>query len=51
MLITGVDHDELVKLAQEHFGNLSVGYEGEVPVLTPCRFTGSEVRLGLVYGV
>jgi processing peptidase subunit beta len=41
----GVDHDELVKLAEKNFGNLSGNYEGEIPVLSPCRFTGSEIRV------
>ena len=39
----GVDHDELVKLAEKHFGNLGTEYENEIPALTPCRFTGSAV--------
>lgn len=39
----GVDHDHLVKLASKHFGGMSAGYEGEIPMLPPCRFTGSEV--------
>lgn len=41
----GVDHNELVNLAQKNFGNLSATYEGEIPVLPPCRFTGSEIRV------
>lgn len=39
----GVDHDHLVQLASKHFGGMSAGYEGEIPMLPPCRFTGSEV--------
>ncbi|KAK2186147.1 hypothetical protein NP493_212g03021 [Ridgeia piscesae] len=42
----GVDHAELVSLAEKHFGNLSVGYEeGAIPLLDPCRYTGSEIRV------
>lgn len=40
----GVDHDELVKTAQQYFGNLGAGYEGKIPTTETCRFTGSEVR-------
>merc|ERR1711893_200665 len=39
----GVDHDELCKLAEQHFGKLSAGV-GEIPTIEPARFTGSEVR-------
>uniref|UniRef100_A0A672INV7 Mitochondrial-processing peptidase subunit beta n=1 Tax=Salarias fasciatus TaxID=181472 RepID=A0A672INV7_SALFA len=42
----GVSHDELVGLAQTHFSGVSFEYEGDaVPVLSPCRFTGSEIRM------
>uniref|UniRef100_A0A8C9WKA4 Ubiquinol-cytochrome c reductase core protein 1 n=1 Tax=Scleropages formosus TaxID=113540 RepID=A0A8C9WKA4_SCLFO len=42
----GVHHNELVSLATKHFGSLSSEYEGDaVPVLLPCRFTGSEIRM------
>lgn len=42
---TGVNHDELVGMAKSHFSGLSFQYEGDaIPVLSPCRFTGSEVR-------
>nr|KAG5694257.1 hypothetical protein BaRGS_021572 [Batillaria attramentaria] len=41
----GVNHDELVQLAGKHFGGMSAGYEGEIPVLPTCRFTGSEIRV------
>uniref|UniRef100_A0A8C4CZS2 Uncharacterized protein n=1 Tax=Denticeps clupeoides TaxID=299321 RepID=A0A8C4CZS2_9TELE len=41
----GVQHDELVALAQKHFSGVSFEYEADaVPVLAPCRFTGSEIR-------
>ncbi|XP_066283961.1 mitochondrial-processing peptidase subunit beta-like [Branchiostoma lanceolatum] len=42
----GVNHDELVKLADKYFGQLSMSYEGQAPpVLPPCRYTGSEIRV------
>jgi hypothetical protein len=36
----GVNHSELVKVAEKHFSGLKSTYEGEIPVLEPCRFTG-----------
>uniref|UniRef100_A0A8C3A4B4 Ubiquinol-cytochrome c reductase core protein 1 n=1 Tax=Cyclopterus lumpus TaxID=8103 RepID=A0A8C3A4B4_CYCLU len=42
----GVNHEELVGLAKSHFSGVSFEYEGDaVPVLSPCRFTGSEIRM------
>lgn len=41
----GVEHDELVKLAESLFCKLTPTYAGEIPVITPCRFTGSDVRV------
>uniref|UniRef100_A0A673AFC2 Mitochondrial-processing peptidase subunit beta n=1 Tax=Sphaeramia orbicularis TaxID=375764 RepID=A0A673AFC2_9TELE len=42
----GVNHDELVNLAKTHLGGVSFEYEGDaVPILSPCRFTGSEIRV------
>ncbi|KAJ8259840.1 hypothetical protein GJAV_G00174080 [Gymnothorax javanicus] len=42
----GVNHSQLVELAQQHFSGVSFEYEGDaVPVLSPCRFTGSEIRM------
>jgi len=42
----GVNHEELVSLAKTHFSNVSFEYQDDaVPVLSPCRFTGSEVRM------
>ncbi|XP_032506016.1 cytochrome b-c1 complex subunit 1, mitochondrial isoform X6 [Phocoena sinus] len=39
----GVEHRQLLDLAQKHFCSLSGTYaEDAVPTLTPCRFTGSE---------
>lgn len=42
----GVDHLQLVDLAEENFGSFPASYgEGEgTPHLEPCRFTGSEIR-------
>ncbi|XP_057562617.1 cytochrome b-c1 complex subunit 1, mitochondrial isoform X3 [Hippopotamus amphibius kiboko] len=41
----GVEHRQLLDLAQKHFGSLSGTYtEDAVPTLAPCRFTGSEIR-------
>lgn len=40
----GVEHRQLVDLAQKHFSGVSGTYaEDAVPTLTPCRFTGSQV--------
>jgi len=41
----GVNHDELVKLAEKHFGGLNSDVNTEVQSLQPCRFTGSEIRV------
>lgn len=41
----GVNHEELVRLAECHFGKACNTYRGEVPTLAPCRFTGSEIRV------
>ncbi|XP_071810304.1 LOW QUALITY PROTEIN: mitochondrial-processing peptidase subunit beta-like [Asterias amurensis] len=41
----GIDHDQLVGLAEKHFGKLGTDYENEIPVLPPCRFTGSDIRV------
>ncbi|XP_075147983.1 ubiquinol-cytochrome c reductase core protein 1 [Haematobia irritans] len=41
----GVKHNELVKLAEQHLGKLANTYDGKAPEVTPCRFTGSEVRV------
>ncbi|XP_057343963.1 cytochrome b-c1 complex subunit 1, mitochondrial isoform X1 [Manis pentadactyla] len=41
----GVEHRQLLDLAQKHFSSLSEAYtEDAVPTLAPCRFTGSEIR-------
>ncbi|KAJ6639891.1 Mitochondrial-processing peptidase subunit beta [Pseudolycoriella hygida] len=41
----GVNHNELVQLAQKEFGKLDNTFDGQVPTLDPCRFTGSEIRV------
>lgn len=63
----GVNHDELVKLCEQHLGKLGKfglnltakdscyallsifsldnNYPEEIPILAPCRFTGSEIRV------
>uniref|UniRef100_A0A8C0H3T7 Mitochondrial-processing peptidase subunit beta n=1 Tax=Chelonoidis abingdonii TaxID=106734 RepID=A0A8C0H3T7_CHEAB len=41
----GVSHDELLDLANYHFGNLPSTQEGGIPALPPCKFTGSEIRI------
>ncbi len=33
----GVDHDQLVRLSEEHFGRLKADYQGEVPDLSSYR--------------
>jgi predicted Zn-dependent peptidase len=33
----GVNHDQLVRLSEEHFGKLKPNHQGEVPDLSPCR--------------
>ncbi|GIX85178.1 mitochondrial-processing peptidase subunit beta [Caerostris extrusa] len=37
-------HDELVKLAQKYFNSVPHTYTTEIPVIKPCRYTGSEIR-------
>uniref|UniRef100_A0A8C7FMZ8 Mitochondrial-processing peptidase subunit beta n=1 Tax=Oncorhynchus kisutch TaxID=8019 RepID=A0A8C7FMZ8_ONCKI len=45
----GVTHEELVGLAKQHFSGVSFEYEDDaVPVLSPCRFSGSEIRMHIV---
>nr|CAH7741199.1 unnamed protein product [Callosobruchus chinensis] len=40
----GVNHEDLVKLAESHLSQVS-NYAGEIPKLSPCRYTGSEIRV------
>jgi hypothetical protein len=39
----GVNHAELVSLGEKLFGDVSLTYDREIPTLSACRFTGSEV--------
>ncbi|CAL1537626.1 unnamed protein product [Lymnaea stagnalis] len=41
----GVNHNELCSLAERHFGKMTAGYDGEIPILPQARFTGSELRI------
>ncbi|KAJ7316884.1 hypothetical protein JRQ81_003046 [Phrynocephalus forsythii] len=42
----GIDHNQFVDLARQHFSGISNVYkENSPPVLLPCRFTGSEIRI------
>lgn len=41
----GVKHGDLVKLAEQHLGKLDNTFDGVVPTLAPCRYTGSEIRV------
>jgi processing peptidase subunit beta len=41
----GVNHDELVKLAEQHFGALKSETNVDAQALKPCRYTGSEIRV------
>lgn len=49
----GVKHNELVQLAGQHLSKLENSFDGEPPILSRCRYTGSEIRLrddSLPYG-
>jgi predicted Zn-dependent peptidase len=39
----GVNHNELVKLAEKHLSGVKSTYEGEIPILEHCRFTGQSL--------
>lgn len=41
----GVQHNDLVKLAEKELSKLKNTFDGKSPALSPCRFTGSEVRV------
>lgn len=41
----GVNHEELCQLTKQHFGNIGIDYENEIPLDLPCRYTGSDVRI------
>ena len=44
LLVSGVDHDALVRLAEKHFSGLPQNVPN-AQELSPCRYTGSEVHL------
>lgn len=47
---TGVNHEELVNVANTHFSSMPYEYPDDaIPALSPCRFTGSEVRFVIVH--
>lgn len=42
----GVDHNQLVDLAKQHFGDMTGPHYDEIPPFNvPCRYTGSEIRV------
>ncbi|XP_043469131.1 mitochondrial-processing peptidase subunit beta [Leptopilina heterotoma] len=42
----GVEHQQLVDLAEKHFGKMTGPHYDEIPtLLNNCRFTGSEIRV------
>jgi len=41
----GVQHDDLVKLANQHLGSLNSSSGSQPPTPARCRFTGSEIRV------
>lgn len=40
-----IQHNELLQLAEKHFGKIEDSFDREPPNLPRCRYTGSEVRL------
>jgi predicted Zn-dependent peptidase len=42
----GVDHNQLINLAEKHFGQMKgPEYTDGIPEHNPCRYTGSEIRV------
>ncbi|KAK0090445.1 hypothetical protein PV325_000109 [Microctonus aethiopoides] len=42
----GVNHEQLSELADKHFGKMTGPHYDEIPpLLVPCRYTGSEIRV------
>jgi Predicted Zn-dependent peptidases len=41
----GVKHSELCKIADDYFGDSKAACNTEIPILSPCRFSGSEIRV------
>jgi processing peptidase subunit beta len=44
----GIAHEDLCKLATQHFGKISNTYENEVPNDAPCRYTGEHFCFNIV---
>jgi len=40
----GLEHDKLVQLGEQYFGKIGTTYPAEIPLVTKCRYTGSEIR-------
>ena len=40
----GVNHDELVEVTNKCLGKISNTYPGEIPLVQPCRYTGSDIE-------
>lgn len=42
----GVDHNQLIELADKHFGKMTGPEYNEIPdYVKSCRYTGSEIRV------
>lgn len=42
----GVDHNQLIELANKHFGQMEGPQYDEIPeYVKSCRYTGSEIRV------
>lgn len=41
----GINHKDLVSVAEKELTKFEGTFDGKVPKITPCRFTGSEVRV------
>lgn len=42
----GVDHNQLIELANKHFGQMTGPYHDEIPeYVKSSRYTGSEIRV------
>lgn len=46
-----MDHSDIVSLGEKYFGEASTAQESELPSLTRCRFTGSEVCCFIEYAL
>lgn len=42
----GVDHNQLIELANKHFGQMTGPHYDDIPeYIKSCRYTGSEIRV------